>query len=141
MTVRVALMGAGLALMAGMLTACGGDGGGSDDAPESASKEDFCNAFEAVGNAGDDFDKGKEKLEELKDTGTPEDIPDDAREGFDLLMDVVGDADSSDDASKALDDLSAGDQKKVREFTEYTIKKCTDLSDLPSDVPTEMPSN
>jgi hypothetical protein len=134
-------MGAGLALMAGMLTGCGGDSGGSDDAPQSASKEDFCKAFEAVGSAGDDFDKGKEKLQELKDTGTPEDIPDNAREGFDLLMDAVADAESSDDASKALDDLSTADQKKVREFTAYTIKKCTDLGDLPSDIPSEMPSS
>ena len=139
---RVALIGAGVTLVAGMLTGCGG---GSDDAPDSASKKDFCDAFEAVGKAGDDFDQGKEKLQDLKDTGTPEDIPDDAKEGFDILMDVVDDADSSDDAGKALEGLSSGDQKKVEAFTTYTIKKCTDLgdlpSDLPSDLPTEMPSS
>ena len=132
---RVALVGAGMVLMAGMLAGCG------DDAPDNASKKDFCDAFEAVGNAGDDFDKGKERLQDLKDTGTPEDIPDDAREGFDILLDVVDDADTTDDLDKAAGDLSKDDTKKVEAFTTYTIKKCTDLGDLPSDMPTELPSD
>ncbi|RYP88714.1 hypothetical protein EKO23_02195 [Nocardioides guangzhouensis] len=131
---RVALVGAGMVLMAGMLAGCG------DDAPENASKEDFCDAFEAVGSAGDDFDKGKERLQDLKDTGTPEDIPDDAREGFDILLGVVEDADSADEVDKAAEDLSKEDTKKVEAFTTYTIKKCTDLGDLPSEMPSDMPT-
>jgi hypothetical protein len=131
---RVALVGAGVALMAGMLTGCGGD------APGDASKEDFCDAFEKVGNAGDDFGKGKDAISELEDTGTPDDISDDAREGFEILLDVVDGADSSKEAEEAADDLSKDDAEKVEAFTTYTIKKCTDLGDLPSDLPSDMPT-
>ena len=139
---RIALVGAGLALMAGGLTACGGSG---DDAPGDASSEDFCGSFAKVSRSGDDFDKTKDAFQDLKDTGTPDNMPDDAREGFEILTDIATNADSEKDATKKAEDLSADDEKKVTKFIAYTAKECSDAlsdlaSDLPSDLPTDLPT-
>ena len=131
---RGALVGAGLVLMASVLAGCG-------DAPEDASKKDFCDAFEKLGKSGNDFDKSKDAFKDLEDTGTPDDIPADARKGFELILDIADKADSSKDAEKRVEDLSKDDQKKVEAFSTYTVKKCLDMSDLPSDLPTELPSD
>jgi len=139
---RIALVGAGLALMAGGLTACGGSG---DDAPEDASTKDFCGSFAKVSQSRD-FDKTKDAFQDLKDTGTPDNMSDDAREGFEILTDIATDADSEKDATKKAEDLSADDEKKVTKFIAYTAKECSDVlgglaSDLPSDLPTDLPSD
>ncbi|KQY57512.1 MULTISPECIES: hypothetical protein [unclassified Nocardioides] len=111
---RLALVGASLVLVGG-LAACGGS-------PDDASKDDFCKAMDKVGKAGDDFDKYKDAVDELSDTGTPENIDDDARDGFEFLVDEVGDADSE----KDLDDVDVkGDDKKATEaFGKYYAKEC-----------------
>ena len=140
---RIALVGAGLALMAGGLTACGGS---SDDAPEDASSKEFCGSFQKVSKSGDDFDKTQQAFQDLKDTGTPKDLPDDARQGFEILTDIAVDADDEKDATNKAEDLSKDDEKKVTKFIEYTVKECSDAlgdlpSELPSDLPTELPSD
>ena len=63
-----------------------GDSGGSvpssSDAPRDATVEDFCATFEATS-----MTSGDEAAVELARTGTPSDIPDDARAGFEFLID------------------------------------------------------
>ena len=88
---------AGLVLMAA--AGCGGgddssgDSGGGDsdsgggapsssDAPTDASVEDFCSTFEATSMIS-----GDDAAVQLAETGTPSDIPDDARAGFEFLID------------------------------------------------------
>ena len=144
---RGALVGAGLALVAGVLAGC------SDAAPDDASEEEFCDAFGKLGTSGTDFDKNMDAFKDLEDTGTPDDIPDDAREGFEIVIDTADEADNQEDAAKAFEDLSQADEKKVTSFFTYTIKKCSDLPslpsdlpsvdvpDLPSDVPSDLPSD
>ena len=131
---RGALVGAGLVLMAGILTGCGGD------APDDASEKDFCDAFQKLGDSGDDFDKSKDGFKDLEDTGTPDDMPDDARAGFELIIGIADEADSSKDAEKKVADLSKDEQKQVEAFSTYTVKKCLDMPDLPSDLPTDLPT-
>ena len=132
---RGALLGAGVVLMAGVLTGCGGD------APDNASEKDFCDAFQKLGESGDDFDKSKDAFKDLEDTGTPDDMPDDARDGFELIIDIADEADSTEDAEKKVADLNTGERKKVEAFSTYTLKKCVDMPDLPSDLPTDLPSD
>lgn len=113
---RLALVGASLVLLGG-LTACGGS-------PDDASKDDFCDAMDKFGSASDDFDKVQDAAEELDETGTPEDIDDDARKGFEFLVDNVGDADDEDDLKKTGDDMSDDDKKESKALGEYYAKTC-----------------
>ena len=65
----------------------GSGGGGGDrpqgsEAPRDASVEDFCATFEEAAMIS-----GDEAAEKLAATGTPPGIPDDARRGFEYLID------------------------------------------------------
>ncbi|MDQ6526972.1 hypothetical protein RB608_25375 [Nocardioides sp. LHD-245] len=142
-------------LLALSLAACGGG------APSDASVDDFCNT--AADTLGKEFmaayqDKDYDKLEDIfkkaaekaADVGTPEDIPDDAREGFELQLDAYEDLDA-DDIKKGLeakegedpfaDEFSKDEMKKVEAFTTYQAETCADVSapdtdDLPeTDLP------
>ncbi|MFW6773390.1 hypothetical protein ACOACO_03825 [Nocardioides sp. CPCC 205120] len=86
---------AALVLAGGTLSACGGG------APTDASEEDFCSSFDSAMSslgdqaeleADDEVDLG-DAIDELESTGTPEDIPDDAREGYESLLEALNDAD------------------------------------------------
>ncbi len=130
-------------LLAGTLTACGG-------APTDASKEDFCNDVhnaepdlegldENSSNAEiakqfkEEFDKITERAEEV---GTPEDIPDDAREGFEITLEKAKDL-SEDDIEKAIedekdpfeDDLSDDEKEKTEAYNEWANEYCGDGSE------------
>ncbi|WP_141004903.1 hypothetical protein [Nocardioides humi] len=146
------------ALLALSLTACGGG------APTDASVEDFCKASQNT-EAGQDFfqaiqdedwdkveDLVKKQAEELEKVGTPEDIPDDAREGFEIQLDAAKKVDA-DDIEKAFKDdkdpfeaeISKDDQKKAEAFNTYQSETCSDAdggsTELPSDLPTDLPTD
>lgn len=128
------------ALLALSLTACGGS-----SAPSDASVEDFCKAVKAetggeeIAKAAEakDYDKVadllKERVEGIEEVGTPEDIPDDAREGFEIQVDAASDI-SGDDIKKAYEDqgsdpfetdLSDDEKDKVKAYTEYESETCS----------------
>jgi hypothetical protein len=174
---KLGLLAATLVLVAGGAVGCGNDdgsggkaadggGGGGDD---SASTEDFCAAFQAFSDDLEDVDASTENLgeilkkaaERIEDVGTPEDIPDDAKEGLELTLDAI--LDLPDDAS--VEDMgglesefSEADKKKTDAFTDYLEKTCPELgdsgdsdtdsgsdsggpSDAESDVPSDDPSS
>jgi hypothetical protein len=112
---------AGLVLVAGSMTACGG-------APDDASKKDFCKAIAAAPTddkpSQDDVDKW---VDELKDTGTPGGISGDERNGFEVLVDALDDADVDDlknttDFEDVVKDK--GDRGDVTKFFAYYAKTC-----------------
>ncbi len=130
-----ALTIASLALVLTGVAGCGDDGGGG--APTDASAEDFCATFEGlgeeVGALGDDPDAAevvemfKAGAEDMAETGTPEDMPDDARAGFELIVSSIEDL--SDDASledvEGLDsDFSESDQENSDALDEYLNETC-----------------
>jgi hypothetical protein len=124
---KIALLAASLVLVAGTATACGGG------APTDASEKDFCAAITKVGESyGDDPEKPaikdiKDSVADLGDVGTPEGIPDDAREGFEIVVDAIAglDDDASDeDLKKAGEDFSGDDEKKSDAFDEYVSETC-----------------
>ncbi|QYJ03470.1 hypothetical protein KUV85_14205 [Nocardioides panacisoli] len=137
-------------ILALSLTACGGGG-----APTDAAVEDFCNIGDELGTvfedvADDDYegfvDAAAQASETMEEIGTPEDIPDDARAGFESLSDALSDLDSQDveDSVKELTDATESgedvdEQQIVSEmfgiddddisdfeaFTEYTEESCS----------------
>lgn len=119
---RLALVGASLALVAGLTAACGGD-----DAPDNASKDEFCDAWkkaaESVMTSEQDFDKMKGAYEDAFEVGTPEGISEDAKEGSKLMEDLLDEADSQEDLEK-MEEPSEEDSKKVDEFTSYITEEC-----------------
>ena len=157
------------ALLALSLSACGGS-------PTDASKDDFCSAIgDTVEVAGsikgdepteEEYEKIQDSYAGLGDVGTPEDIGDDERNGFEVLVDAVADLDY-DEAKKSFGDndgsddipgVSKDDQKDAEKFFLYAGETCQDaLSDgsddgsdsgtepeasTPTEVPTEgLPSD
>lgn len=149
------LAAGGALLLTASLSACGGGGSG---APADASKEDFCDAYTSIFDelfANADPEATEEEIsaaairslkdwaETLEETGTPEDIPDDAREGFELTLEAVNDLDEDTDINDldALEGDFSGDEKEAGEaFEKWATEECPfDVPglDLPSDVPTE----
>lgn len=136
---KLGTLAASLVLVAGGAVACGGDdgdGGGGD----AASKDDFCAAFQGFYDdltsvTGEEEDLGKvlkDAAQQIKDAGTPEDIPDDAKEGLDLVLDQIDDLPddaTAEDIANLETDLSDDDQAKSDAFTEYLDKTCPDIGE------------
>ena len=125
-------------LLAFSLSACGG-------APTDASDEDFCEAYNgisALGEAdGEDYEAqaeaANEYADELEEVGTPEDIPDDARKGFEVWVEVLGDVNADDledeDAQKAIEEKYEDDEDDVTAFFEYAGETCASDVEVPED--------
>lgn len=145
MTIRTRLCLAGAVLLAGAVsTACGGSSSdGSDGAPADASKDAFRKAQSSLFTDLDlDFSDPDAALpsekemadamhgwaRELEDVGTPADIPDEARAGFEETVKAARDISEADLKSPDLDalenDLSAEAQKQMEAFTTYVEKTC-----------------
>lgn len=103
------------------LVACGG-------APTDASEEDFCSSIEeAFTSLGEEADADEvdfsDAIETLEDTGTPEDIPDDAREGYEAFLDALKEADGkTQEEVEDLDDPTEGDEGEA--FGTYYVETC-----------------
>lgn len=151
---KLGLLAAGLVLVAGGAVGCGddggdgGDGGGGGKADESASTEDFCAAFQAFSDDLDDVTGTEENLGEIlkkaaegiEDVGTPEDIPDDAKEGLQLTLDAIlalPDDASVEDMAGLEDSFSEADKEKTDAFSDYLEKTCPELGDSASEDPTD----
>ncbi len=113
------------ALLAFSLAACGGD------APTDASVEDFCNAFndspddiDPQNDAASAVDAVHDYADNLNEVGTPEGISEDARHGFETLVDALSDVDEDDVAEEDSDRFSAQQKADVEALTEYVGKTC-----------------
>jgi hypothetical protein len=127
-------------LLSFSLTACGGP-------PTDASEKDYCDAigddsyFNDLGEDADEqdyVDALQEFADAVKEVGTPEDIPDDAREGFEIQLDVIDDLKADDidlegDENPLESELSDDEKKKVDAYTEYENETCSEDTDV--DVP------
>lgn len=120
---RRLLASTSLVLAAGLsLTACSGP-------PEGASIDDFCEAID-TSRVGEDpgQDEIDDFVQNLEDTGTPEGIPDDAREGFekfvDLLGDIDADADENDIQKQIEDDTDTDDEANIEALFKYVGEEC-----------------
>ncbi|GAA1103105.1 hypothetical protein GCM10009668_22320 [Nocardioides dubius] len=123
-------------LVGGMATACGSP-------PEDASKDDFCKQFEKFGEVNDE-DSFNDFKDELKDLGTPEEIDGDAREGFEIMVDLDWN-DTQDE-----DSVDKDDQEKVTTFFTKAAELCAggeaptgdgESTDVPTDIPSDLESS
>jgi hypothetical protein len=157
--VAVLVLAGGGVAAAVLLTGDDDGGGDADDAPKSASVEEFCEGLNEFDEVDDDaspeeqVDQAHEVADRLSEIGTPEDIPDDAREGFEIYLEAISEVDADD--IEALDDveseeeladalgISSEDQDKITAFFEYTFETCAELStpEIPSDIPTDLPTD
>ena len=121
---RLALSSAVL-LVGAVTTACGGGGSG---APADASEEEFCDAQSSLledllpGDmttpempSNEDMAQSvKDWGAEIEEVGTPEDIPDAARAGFEAIVEQAKDIDAADFDTEKLEELEMGGGGRLR---------------------------
>jgi hypothetical protein len=129
-----ALMVASLVLVAGTTVGCGDDG-----PPTDASKDDFCGVFDdmltelgaldADAKPAEAVKALKKAGDDLADVGTPEDMPEAARDGYELILDEIEKLDddaSQEDVSKLGEDLGDSEQKSMDAYEKYLNDNCAD---------------
>jgi len=133
---RLGLALGGVLLAVPGLMSCGGDDAdGSGDGKDEVTVEEFCAAAEKFENTFTETDttnliEGVEALKdaarELKDVGTPEDIPDDAREGLELTLDKLIALPDDADETDLLDvlDFDEDERAKSMAFEDYLNATC-----------------
>jgi hypothetical protein len=104
-------------LTSAALAGCGGG------IPQDASVKDFCKAGEKFSSATK-FDAGVKAAENLEDTGTPKNIPDNARDGFEVVVDMVTGSKDTKDLQKRFDKLSNKDKSSMDAPDKYIRKTC-----------------
>lgn len=142
---RTARTLAGLVLVGSGLVGCSGDdSGGASGAPEDASMSDFCAAFnglfdQVLSQASPGADSAamaralRSWAEDIEKVGTPPEMPDDARHGFELFVDQARKIDehaSLQDLEKLGEGLSEADRADGQAFNDWTRDNCP--LDLPS---------
>lgn len=153
---KPALLAASLALVAGSAVACSG-AGGAGAAPTDASEDDYCTAYQSLfsdmstmtdATDGQIIAQIKEWATTMEETGTPEDMSDDARAGFETTVSLINDLDEdarAEDFEKMDQDLTEEETAQVDEFDTYTTETCgspLDNMETPEmpEAPAETPS-
>ncbi|GAA1126476.1 hypothetical protein [Nocardioides aquiterrae] len=143
---RTALTLAGFVLVLGGLAGCGGgdsdggDGADSGGLPTSASKEEFCGNFKSLAEDLGKLDPNADPstavqalhdaADHMRATGTPADIPDDARHGLEVTLDAIAglpDDATAEDIGKLEESLSEQEQKDASAFDSYLSDECPEL--------------
>lgn len=156
MNVRARLALTSTVLLVGAATsACGGG------APADASEKDFCDTQSSLFNdllpedmANPELPSNEEMAQavkdwgqELEEIGTPEGISDDARAGFEQLVEQAGEIDAADFTIDQLEELEQGGadaseaaQREAEAFADYLTETCGNpLDDIEMPEMPEMP--
>ncbi|MDN4161277.1 hypothetical protein [Nocardioides abyssi] len=139
-TLRRAVATSSLLLLAPFAAACGGDDDEASSAPQDASSDEFCEAYTSIFDSllaapsdSSQADQEKAAVDALKDwskrmrdVGTPEDLPDDARQGFELVLEEASDIDDVSDLDDLQDsqDYDADEQKQAEALNTWITKNC-----------------
>jgi hypothetical protein len=148
---KPALLAASLVLVGGSAAAC--TGGSATGAPTDASQDDYCatykSLFTKMSTKTDATDKQivaeiKDWAERMRKTGTPKDIPKDARAGFETTISLIDDLDDDakpDDFEKIDEGLSETETTQVDTFDTYTTDTCgSPLDDMEPPAMPESPA-
>jgi hypothetical protein len=142
MTIRARLTLTGAVLLVGAVaSACGG----GSSAPSDASRDGFCEAANSLMSdlvpedlttpelpSDEDMAQAvKDWGSRMEEVGTPEDISDDARKGFESVVDQAEDIDTEDFSMDDLEDLEGGgadasaeEKKQAEAFGTYLTDTC-----------------
>ncbi len=146
-------------LVGAATSACGGGGG----APADASEKDFCDTQSSLFNdllpedmTNPELPSNEEMAQavkdwgrELEEVGTPEGISDDARAGFEQLVEQAGEIDAADFTIDKLEELEQGGanaseaaQREAEAFSDYLTETCGNpLDDIEMPEMPEMPGS
>ncbi len=128
---------AALLVVLGTTAACGSsDSSSSSDgagAPTDASKTDFCSTIASV----TDSTTPHQLAADFQKVGTPADIDDSSRHGFEVFVDTItalpDDTKSSDlTAAAVTKDMSAAEKADFAAFGAYLAKECVPAGSAPS---------
>ena len=100
------------------LAACGGI---ADDAPTDADPTAFCEAYY------DESATAAEVADELASVGTPDDISDEERNGFEVYVEGLQDEGDSPNRDISTVQIPADDQVDGQAFVDYASALCTSL--------------
>jgi hypothetical protein len=123
---------AALLVVLGGVAGCGSSdssSSASDAGPTDADKTSFCDTFRKLS----DSTTPKEAAATFREVGTPSDITDDARQGYEVLvshLSTMADDASSSDLTAMQEKLSTTDKQHVVAFVTYLTKEC--VGSLPS---------
>ena len=141
-------------LIGAAASACGGGGAGGG-APSDASEKEFCQTQSSLledlmpaDMSNPELPSDEQMAKAVKDwgakieqVGTPEDISDDAREGFERIVEMADEIDAADFSIEKLEQLEAGGKdasaearKQADAFEKYLTDTCgnpLDNLDLP----------
>lgn len=160
MTIRSRLtMTSAVLLVGAVTTACGGSSG----APTDAGEKEFCDTQasffkdllpEDMSNpevpSNEDMAQAvKDWGAELEEVGTPQDISDDARAGFEAVVEQSRDIDASDFSIEKLEELQQGGEdasaevrRQAQAFSDYLTETCGNpLDDLELPEMPELPES
>ncbi len=146
---------AAVLLVGAVASACGSGGGGGGGAPADASEKDFCQTQSSLledlmpaDMSNPELPSDEKMAQAVKDwarkieqVGTPEDISDEARKGFEAIVEQANEIDASDFSIEKLEELEAGGRdasaearKQADAFEKYLTETCgnpLDNLDLP----------
>lgn len=104
------------------------DGTDPGSAPTDASDDEFCDTLDGVESFADDDEiDGVGAAASLVETGTPEDTPDRARDGFETYVAFLEEVDGlSEDEAGDRYERELADASEVTAFFEFVIETCGD---------------
>jgi hypothetical protein len=127
MDVRRTLAAAALVALVGVASGCGGAASSGSasaaDAPNNASKTDFCTAIKGANSSN----SPRKLAEQLTKVGTPSGIDSSARHGFEVLVkafEKLPDNPQTSDIQKLIQAVSPSDQTDIEAFFAYAQTEC-----------------
>ena len=105
-------------------TSTGGSGGGSGAAQDKVT-EAFCSTYADIVQSGsDDLAVQKKAIGELEKIGTPPSMDADAQKGYELLVQAISTAKTTEELSSLGEKLSQDETDKLLSFSQFLTTTC-----------------
>ena len=108
-----------------ILVGLGAMAGCGADVPSGATEAEFCEAFTEPGLTSDDFSEVQAWAVDVREVGTPEEMPEDARAGLLTTLDAIDAAGDLAELDAADEDFDAEQERQVEEMFAYVEETCS----------------